>query len=328
MGRSRLAVLVQDRGDRLGCDRSGLCLWGCSREAIYSARHDLAALKRHPNLEHARGFVVRQLARSGEFWSIRGVDRRGGAPRDCLAKTVVLAAGAIATTAIALRTMDMFDRPLRLLSSPTAAFVVVLPERIGREATIGQNLAQLSMKLGGLSPFGPVHCTLFAATQIPTYEFVRHFPLSRALAIDFWRVVAPAAIAGNCFLPGEHSAHSLALQRDGAVTVRGGSGAALKPALKALHRSLARTFCSLGAIMPPGGFLTGALGSDIHYAGTLPMVREPRPLTTSPVGELAGLSGVFVADAACLPSLPAKPHTLAMMANAHRIGTNIAGGFV
>ncbi len=324
MGRSRLAVLVQDREGRLGCNRSGLCLWGCSRQAIYSARHDLEALKRHPNLEHASGIVVRELARSGENWSIRSVDRGGGDHSDCVAKAVVLAAGTIATTAIALRTMGIFDRPLRLLSNPTAAFLAMLPERLGREVTSGQNLAQLSMRLGGLSQFGPVHCTLFSATQIPAYEFVRHLPLSRALAIDAWRLIAPAAIAGNCFLPGEHSAHSLLLRANGKVIVQGGSGAALKPSLEALRRSLGKIFRPLGAMMPPGGFLAGAFGSDIHYAGTLPMVREARPLTTDSDGKLAGLTNVFVADAACLPSLPAKPHTLTMMANAHRIGNNIA----
>jgi choline dehydrogenase-like flavoprotein len=45
--------------------------------------------------------------------------------------------------------------------------------------------------------------------------------------------------------------------------------------------------------------------------------------TSRPSGEPVGLPDVYVADAACFPVLPAKPHTLTMMANAHRIGFDL-----
>jgi choline dehydrogenase-like flavoprotein len=239
------------------------------------------------------------------------------------AKSVVLAAGTIATTAIVLRSLALVDHPVRLLSNPTAAFLLVLPERIGSFVSSGQNLAQLSLSLSGISEFGNVHCALFSATHIPSYEFVRHFPLSRALAIDLWRLMMPAAIVGNCFLPGDHSEHSITLESNGRLIVRGGARPNLERTLKMLRRALSRTFRPLGALMLPGGFLAGAPGSDIHYAGTLPMTRESGVATTSPDGEVTGLSGVFVADAASFPSLPAKPHTLTIMANADRIGRKL-----
>jgi len=68
----------------------------------------------------------------------------------------------------------------------------------------------------------------------------------------------------------------------------------------------------------------GQLGSDIHYAGTLPMRKDPRIGETNAVGELAGQPGLFVADAATFPELSAKPHTLTMMAMADRLGRHLA----
>ncbi|WP_354191740.1 GMC oxidoreductase [Bosea sp. OAE506] len=51
---------------------------------------------------------------------------------------------------------------------------------------------------------------------------------------------------------------------------------------------------------------------------------NPRDGETTPYGELAGLAGVFVADAAAFPELSAKPHTLTMMAIADRLGRHLA----
>ncbi len=45
---------------------------------------------------------------------------------------------------------------------------------------------------------------------------------------------------------------------------------------------------------------------------------------TSSSGEVKGLEGVYIVDGACLPSLPAKSHTLTIMANADRIGRRLA----
>ncbi|QDM17955.1 GMC oxidoreductase [Tardiphaga sp. vice278] len=323
MGMARLALLTQDKGNRLGCDHSGLCLWGCARRAIYSARYDLEMLRQRLNLTHQTGFVVDQLARTPDGWDIRTVERGTGRPHTVQGKKVVLAAGTIASSAIALRSLGLVNHPVRLLSNPTAAFVLILPEQIGRHVVPGHNMAQLMASIEGPSELGTVHCGLFAATYLPAREFVTRFPLGRATAIELWRMLMPAATVGNCFLPGGHSAHSLTLLPDGGIRIQGGAHDSLQPTLARLGRQLAQTFRKIGAILPPGGFMPGAPGSDIHYAGTLPMTANGPPGTSRPDGELVGLPGVYIADAAALPVLPAKPHTLTMMANAHRIGTEI-----
>jgi hypothetical protein len=45
---------------------------------------------------------------------------------------------------------------------------------------------------------------------------------------------------------------------------------------------------------------------------------------TTSLGEVLGMDGLHVVDGACLPILPAKSHTLTIMANADRIGIAVA----
>lgn len=45
---------------------------------------------------------------------------------------------------------------------------------------------------------------------------------------------------------------------------------------------------------------------------------------TDRYGELAGVSGIHVVDGASLSALPAKSHTLTIMANADRIAKHLA----
>jgi choline dehydrogenase-like flavoprotein len=60
--------------------------------------------------------------------------------------------------------------------------------------------------------------------------------------------------------------------------------------------------------------------SSSHYAGTVPQSDDDRiPLTTDARGKVRRMQRTWVADAAVFPCLPAKPHTLTIMANARRI---------
>jgi len=65
-------------------------------------------------------------------------------------------------------------------------------------------------------------------------------------------------------------------------------------------------------------------GASVHYGSQLPMTTEDKPLTTERSGRLRGSRNVYVADGATLAYLPAKGLTFTLMANANRIGTEVA----
>jgi choline dehydrogenase-like flavoprotein len=83
------------------------------------------------------------------------------------------------------------------------------------------------------------------------------------------------------------------------------------------HRSAFRGVALLSQLkldLPGGGY---------HSGGTLPMRRNPQDLETDISGQLRCLPGVHIVDASVLPTVPASPTAFTVMANAHRIASEV-----
>lgn len=322
LGRSRVAVLSEDASDRQACNFSGNCLWGCKRRSLYSAAYDLPELRRHKNFSEFSGFVVDRLTRYGSNWAIEGKDASCQGRQSITASKIVLAAGTLATTRIALKALN-YRSSVPVLSSPTAAFLLWLPRLLGAKRMPGFGLGQLSFTLtlrNNITAFG----STFATTGIPLSEFALHVPLSRRYGLTLMRDLLSSCVVGNCFLPGHLTAANARLRGGESLIVSGKYNDEVTPLMDEAARELRKSFWRLGALMLPRSFTVGHPGGDIHYAGTLPMRKSPVVGETSWLGELKGLEGVFVVDGACLPTLPEKSHTLTIMANADRIGRQLS----
>lgn len=326
MGRARLAVLTGESGghaDRAPCDRLGNCLWGCAREAIYSAGHDLAVLKRKSGVAHLTGVVAEHLRREDDGWSVDVVDRVGERRSSVRASRVVLAAGTIASTRLALDLLGAFDTPVRLLSSPTAGFALLDPRLIASPQVQQAALAHHAFLLEGTSGL-QASGFLFPSFGIPMAEFATRTPLGLRASVALLRVLLPAMTVGNVFFDGGLSRHAIRLTAEGMLRIRGGFAPEFEDTRRTVASKLRGAFRSLNLFAMPGSFAPGAPGSDVHYAGTFPMRDQPTPLATNSLGELSGHDGVHLVDGAVLPILPAKSHTFTVMANAMRIGKRIA----
>lgn len=321
LGRSRVAVLSADEGERLACNLSANCLFGCVRESMYSAAQDVARLRQHANFSWLPGLVVREFRPLdvGQGWTVLG--ERYGLPERRTAYRVLLAAGTLATTALALRTLG-HTQPVRLQTSPTAAFLLWLPRRLGAAREAGFGLGQLSYTVSQdrWTAFG----STFATTGLPLWEFASRLPLSRGAGMRVLSHLLSSCLVGNVFLPGGFSQAEVKLQPDGSMRVQAQISASAQRAFVALRPRIAGSFRAIGAVMLPASFTVGRAGSDIHYAGTLPMAHEPTGCQTDALGQLPRLPGLHAVDGACLPSLPEKSHTLFLMANADRIGRALA----
>lgn len=322
LGRSRVAVLSRDLNGRKACDLLENCLWGCHRRAMYSAFDELPALQRHGNFHYESGFVVEEIVKSKNGWSVQG--RRGPQGRQSVsAHKVMLAAGTLATTRLALQALQL-HRPIPLLSCPTAAFLLWLPRLTGFQRTGAFGLGQLSYALDikeGISAFG----STFATTGIMISEFVRHMPMSRRYGIDLLGGLLSSCLVGNVFLPGHLTLAKATLASNGSLTVGGSYSDQVPSLMTEAGKKLGKAYWQLGAVLMPMSFTVGMPGGDIHYAGTLPMRKTPAMGETDAFGELYGADGVHVVDAASLSTLSEKSHTLTIMANADRIARSVAG---
>jgi choline dehydrogenase-like flavoprotein len=65
-------------------------------------------------------------------------------------------------------------------------------------------------------------------------------------------------------------------------------------------------------------------GRSYHSGGTFPMRARPGKFETDVLGQPTGLERVHLVDASVFPSIPATTITLTVMANAHRIASEVA----
>lgn len=321
MGRARSAVLTQAKGGRQACDQSGLCMWGCSRRSLYSATEDLRLLQRYDGFSYRPGFIVQRALRDSDCMAVQGDD--GSGRQTLRARRVLLAAGTLASTRLALMALD---KPLSvgMQSSPTAAFMVWVPRVWGRSRSAAFGLGQLAYSLdlgaGRYNGYGG----LFDTTGIPMTEFSKYMPLGKRFGIDLLSSLLSSCAVGNLFLPGRLTHAVLSLRQHDVLHVTGRHDDEVSSLMAEAAKRLRATFRQLGAWVLPRSFTTGRPGADIHYAASFPMCHRPVPGQTDSLGQVCGVQGLHIVDGASLSSLPAKPHTLTIMANADRIGRHLA----
>jgi len=317
LGRSRVAALSRDEFNRKSCNLCGNCLWGCGRKSLYSSSDELAVLSKYRNFKYQPGLIVDHIVRESDAVSIRGHNKFTKSAACITSKKILLAAGTLASTAIAFRSIG-YLRSTKLLSNPTAAYMLWLPKFLGRKSSSGFALGQLSYSLrlpGDVFGFG----STFSTSTLPLCEFAHHIPLGRRYSMGFLSSFMNSCVVGNIFLPGRLMDAKVGLDENLQLIVTGDYRDEANQLLQIAKRSLAREYLKLGALMLPGSFKHGRPGGDIHYAATMPMKATPSFGETTSSGEIFGLSDVHVIDGASLSSLPEKSHTLTIMANADRI---------
>ena len=234
----------------------------------------------------------------------------------------VLAAGVLPSTRLVLAALDRYDAPVRLHSTPSFTSVFLDPSYLGRALPLrGFGLGQLTVTM----PLDSDHSalgTLFLCDSVSAADLAVAMPFSRRGAIRIARDLASGLLVGLFYLPSSYSNNTTTLIRTrdgaGALHVSGGLRPDALAVMRSTIRSLSSDFRKLGFARLPGSFSVHGAGSESHYGGTLPM-----GVATSTTGEVVGAPGLFVADGAVLPSLPAKHHTFTVMANADRIGHHL-----
>jgi hypothetical protein len=304
-----------------GCGSFGNCLWGCSRHSLYSATYDLKKLREHPNFTEKSGFLVEEIEDINGVPCIKGLNISDNTKCTISAAKVLLAAGTIASTGLALKALKT-ERAVSLKSNPTGAFLLFLPKLLGKQRSSGFGLGQLSFTLSladKINSFG----STFSTTGIPLSEFARYMPLRRRFSIQFLRGLLSSCVVGNIFLPGHLTEANIKL-RDKSVVVSGNYNERVELLMNEACGKLRRTYWKMGALLLPGSFTVGRPGADIHYAATFPMKLIPNIGESSQLGEIEGLKNIHIVDGACLPVLTEKSHTLSIMANADRIGRQLS----
>jgi choline dehydrogenase-like flavoprotein len=322
LGRPRLGVLTEDKDGRPAFDYKNLEFWQPGIEAIYSPAMTVKRLSSEGRLDYIPGRLALSWTRSEGRLTVRARRLGDGGHETFTCGNLVLAAGAVNSARLVLASRMDHDTRLTLLDNPALQFPLFFPKRVGaRLETDAFGLTQLIL-ICDWKEYGLIQGSFLELTSPPRAEFFGRFPLAARDNIRLLRWILPALMVIQVFLPlNREGGSSFRLSPDGLLEIEGHP----YPFSKDMIGGLSRAFRSLGALTLRPFVVKVPPGHGIHYAGTLPMSAHPQsPYECTTDGELSGEPGVFVADAALFPALPAKNFSLAVMANAMRIADSIA----
>jgi choline dehydrogenase-like flavoprotein len=329
LGQARLAVLT-DPGDERACDGCDRCLWGCPRGSIYNpAASTLGACKSFAGFNVRPGCEVLSLVSDGgKATAIRYLDTATGQIRQEACDTVFLAAGALQSGAIFLRTLQAArpDVPAQsegLMDTTVVKIPFVALRSIGQpqDARSFQFNRLLVGMSTGTTPWPRyLHGELLHLTSLVYHPLIERIPFDSRLSKQLFFALKSALGVVSLFFPDRLTAGNQQILVDGGAPI---------PRVRLRYReteekqsyideSVSRMRSALWRLgCVPQGAMRSPCGGGIHYAGTVPMGDGIKRCNAA--GRLNLLANVFVADGAAFPSLPSKSITMTLAAHATRV---------
>lgn len=331
-GCSRLAVRGNSPSAVGGCVYCRLCMYGCPYGFIYTSADTVTELQTVPGFTYQPGAIVTSVRESADGVELVGYDRLTRQPLAWQGGRAFLAAGAIATTGILLRSLGAYDQTAWLKDSQYFLVPLLLLRRVrGATREWLHALSQIFLELA--EPGGPdttAHIQLYSNNDLISQAVGKAFgPLQRPLGF-LVRDLQERMIVAQGYLHSKHSSRiAVRLRKNNA---RGQECLELRAELNASARRQARKLvfqlCKqarrIGAMPLPIMLNIAEPGRGFHSGGSFPMTTDPRGFQTDLLGRLPGWKRVHAVDASVFPSIPATTITFSVMANAHRIGWEAA----
>lgn len=322
-GRPRLAVLTRDHDGRHAYRYDALEFFRPNNPAVYTPAFTLNEMIERGEIAYERGVLVERYAETESDVTVRTRDVATGATREFQAKRLILAAGALNTAKIVLRSNGDTTTRLPLLDNAISYVPLLDPWRIGA-ALEPEFFAAAMLNAVYAGPLHPaaIQMTLYGAAGTLRSDFLFDFPLAARGNLAAAKYVTPALLIAQLFYPDRPApANYLRLAESGRLEL----AYETKP-LGALEARLLALFRRMGYFGSARLCKYLAPGNSFHYAGGLPMKQQPGRYETEISGRLAGTRAVYIADAANFPALPSKNHTFTMMANAMRVAGEAGRG--
>ena len=324
MGRARLAFRAEE------CTRCGLCMTGCPYQLIYSSSHTFDRLRSEGRITYRANLLATRLDESGGSPSVVVRDTVTGAHQRLSADRVFVACGGIGTTRLVLGSLGRFGQTTHLQESvqfvlPTVSRRPSPDPRLERNFTLNQfNL--LYDDTGEGVDLCQVHFYDYNPAFLDSLPSLLRVPAAApALAALLRR-----ASVGFGYIPSWGSPKVRVTARRPASD---GQLAALEvdrepldgwPAmLQGLIRAMVKVAPALDLwpVVPMLSISEGA--KSYHFGGSFPHGVSRSAAGTDVLGRLAAWDRIHLVDASVFPDVPATTFTLTIMANAHRIASEV-----
>ncbi len=317
------AILTKDKAERKASALTDMDYWSDPKKSVYRPQYTLSELKKHPSFRYEANWIVENIEGS-DIKTVNAVSLDGKHGSTWSGKAVVLAAGAVGSARIALRSLDLLGTPVPFVGKPHVFSACLDTGSIGRAGSkhrisLCQLLVTDERDVRGMAA-GVAQ--LYSYRSLLLFRLLESLPLPVPVAMKLLSLWTPSLVIADIRFPGTEGGGTLTLRRDG-VHIEASVTREAKEERNRSWKKIRGALRMLGLLPLKNMELPEA--SSSHYAGTLPMAPAgAAPITADESGELRELRGVFVADAAALRRLPAKPHSLTLMAHADRVAMLLA----
>lgn len=325
LGRARLAFKADE------CTRCGLCMTGCPYELIYSSSHTFDRLRAEKRINYRSGLLALRLDEVDGMPQVVVREARTGGLERLSADRIFVACGGIGTTRLVLGSLDRFDRPAYLQESVQFVLPAVSRRPVGdprkaRNFTLNQfNL------LYDATGEGVDLCQIHFYEYNPAFLSSLPSVLRRQGADGALSAVLRRISVGLGYVPGwaaprvkvvAHRRAGGADELPGLEVGREGDDT-WPPMLHQLVRAMLKVAPALDLWPVVPMVSVSAAAKSYHFGAAFPHDRARGTDVTDRTGRLAAWDRIHLVDASVFPDVPATTFTLTIMANAHRIASEV-----
>lgn len=325
-----LALLTKALGDRLPTEYRDMDYWDNIGRSIYRGHYSLEALQQYENFTYHPGVLVETVHTDAMGVSVQVRNLKTNTDEVIHGSALIMAAGAVNTTRILLRSFNKYDTPVPIMLKDNYLIPALHIGRLGKEQKAARHsLCQLVLE----STDSNTHITntyvqLYSYRSLLLHKLLRYAPLSVPETLSALALLTSAIVLADVRFPSgmnEHGTSTLKKDASGkdVLAISYEEEPETQKKQRTNVRQVQRALRGLGLM--PLATIHNPRGSTSHYAGGIPYTSTPSDdtLSVNARGQLHQEERIFVADAATWTALPAKPPALTMMANAHRIGTHV-----
>jgi choline dehydrogenase-like flavoprotein len=324
-GHPAMAILTADKGERKATSYFDTDFYADIHQSAYRPQFTIDALKNEPNFTYHGGQLVLSFTDKESAVEVNSLDLASNSKQVFKAKKLVIAAGALGTARLVMRSLPQISR-LPLLCNPYAYVPGIQWSMLGKKLDSKKSSMAQAMMIYDADGKNDdlVSLAFYTYQSLMLFRLIKESPLNIADNRILFQYLQSAFVIAGVHHPDRASDlkyltldnRSDSLSSDilmASYQLTGDEKINIRDREKVIWKLLNK----LG-VMPIKKLDPGA-GSSIHYGGTVPFSITDKLGTQSPDGRLYATKNVFIADSSGFNFLPAKGVTLSLMANANRV---------
>lgn len=332
MGRSRVAVLSSDKGERERCTYCGRCLWGCPNGAFYTPSLSLKECMKYENFKYVPGMYVKYFKYDSDnrITSVIAESVEEGSIREFTVEKLVLGAGTASSSRIFMESIYLNTGEVVKLTGLMDNRQILAPfinlKMIGNSYDPeNYQYHQVAFGITNRNPKEHIHGQVTTLKSALIHPIIQSLPFDLKTSVYAFRNLHPALGVLNLNFHDtrcDNNFMSLNVDEDRSnpsLVINYETVSGEKNMMNDAMNTLKKAFMKLGCVVPTGMAHIRPMGASVHYAGTIPMSDGNASFTATDQCRSNDFRNLYFIDGTTFPFLPAKQLTFTMMSNAVRV---------